>query len=199
MQQHPRPRGEVPRGSIIDKHQVVAGFVIFRRTSDGIKYLLLYKRGTYWNFPKGHFEQGENSFATAFRETEEETGIRPAELKVIPGFKAYQRFTFRSGQERVHDKVILFLAETKQPNVRIAPREHSGFGWFLYQDALQVVGKKYQATKNVLKQANDYLHHKGPRRGQPHPQRQHANVPGSREARGAPQGGPGGRDYPQAK
>ncbi len=150
------------RPRVIEKKQVVAGFVVFRRTPDGVKYLLLYKRGSYWNFPKGHFEEGEQSMATALRETEEETGIKPSELRIIPGFKAYERFAFRVGNERIHDTVILFLAETRRADVRISPREHSGFGWFTYQDAIATVGKKYLATKHVLKQAHDFIHRRRP-------------------------------------
>ena len=74
------------------KKQVVAGFVIFRRTEEGVKYLLLYKRGEYWNFPKGHFEEGEGSLDTALRETEEETGLRKSELHIVPGFRTYEKF-----------------------------------------------------------------------------------------------------------
>ncbi len=140
-----------------DKKQTVAGFVVFRRTEDGLKYLMLYRRGNYWNFPKGHFEAGEDSMATALRETEEETGLKRSELRILPGFRAQEQFSFEAADERIHDTVILYLAETKEPNIRIAPREHSGFAWFLYEDALRILGKKYAGTKRVLKQANDFL------------------------------------------
>ncbi len=149
---------EPTKPHLSEKKQVVAGFVVFRRTSDGVKYLLLYRRGNYWNFPKGHFEAGEDSMATALRETEEETGIRRSELRIIPNWKAYEQFHFRVGTERIHDTVILYLAETHQANVRIAPREHSGFAWFVYHDAISILGKKYVGTKRVLKQAHDFLH-----------------------------------------
>lgn len=165
-----RDKGQ-PRKNLKEKQQVVAGFIVFRRTEEGTKYLLLYKRGNYWNFPKGHFEAGERSMATALRETEEETGIRPSELRIIPNFKAYERFRFTAGGERIHDTVILYLAETKQANVRIAPREHSGFAWFLYHDALSILGKKYAGTKNVLKQANDFIRGKRQSGGQAAPER----------------------------
>ena len=145
------------------KKQVVAGFVVFRRAQEGIKFLLLYRRGSYWNFPKGHFETGENSLATALRETEEETGIKPSELHIIPGFRAYETFTFQSGNERIHDTVILYLAETRQANVRIAPREHSGFAWFLYEDALKALGPKYIGTRRVLRLARDFLRRRNAR------------------------------------
>lgn len=150
------------------KRQVVAGFVIFRRTHEGVKFLLLYRRGNYWNFPKGHFEAGERGFQAALRETEEETGLKHSDLQIIPGFRAYERFSFQRGQQTIHDTVILYLAETRNPRIIISPREHSGFGWFLYHDALQTLGHKYMGTKRVLKQANDFLHRKGPHRPPPH-------------------------------
>ena len=177
----------------IIKNQVVAGFIVFRRTSDGVKFLLLYKRGNYWNFPKGHFEEGEGSLDTALRETYEETGIRPSELRIVPNFRAYEQFHFRSGNEKIYDKVILFLAETRKADVRISPREHSGFAWFLYLDAVHILGKKYEVTKRALKQANDFLHHKGSRRGPAHPARPHAHVPRSGAAGGTPAGIPSSR------
>jgi bis(5'-nucleosidyl)-tetraphosphatase len=142
------------------KKQVVAGFVIFRRTDEGIKFLLLYRRGNYWNFPKGHFEAGETSFKAALRETEEETGLKYSELRIIPNFRTYVHFSFQRGNEKIQDKMILYLAETRNPNVTIRPREHSGFAWFLYADAMRTVGKKFVSTKRVLKQANDFILHK---------------------------------------
>jgi 8-oxo-dGTP pyrophosphatase MutT (NUDIX family) len=145
------------------KKQVVAGFVIFRRTEEGIKYLLLYKRGEYWNFPKGHFEEGEQSLDTAFREAEEETGIKKNELRIIPGFKAFEKFHFFSGNEKIFDTVILYLAETKQPQVTISPREHSGYAWFLYADAMRIL-RRYAETRKVLKQAHEFTRNQNYRR-----------------------------------
>jgi len=153
------------------KRQVVAGFIIYRRTPGGIKFLLLYRRGNYWNFPKGHFESGENDLEAALRETKEETGLKRSELRIIPNFRTYEKFYFRRGQQLIHDTVILYLAETRNPCVIISPREHSGFAWFLYQDALKALGSKYQGTKRVLKQAYDFLHRKSPRSRSSHPAR----------------------------
>lgn len=154
---------EKPYEKLPTKKQVVAGFVVYRRTSDGIKFLLLYRRGNYWNFPKGHFEAGERSIDTALRELEEETGIKKSELRIIPNFRAYERFYFRVGNEGIYDTVILFLAETHKADVKITPREHSGFAWFLYRDAMNVIGKKYGTTRNALKQANDFLRERSAR------------------------------------
>ena len=148
---------EKPYEKLPTKKQVVAGFVVYRRTVDGMKFLLLYRRGNYWNFPKGHFKSGERSIDTALRELEEETGIKKSELRIIPNFRAYERFYFRVGNEGIYDTVILFLAETHKADIKIVPREHSGFAWFLYRDAVNIIGKKYGGTRNVLKQANDFL------------------------------------------
>lgn len=142
------------------KTQIVAGFIIFRRTEEGVKYLFLYRRGGYWNFPKGHFEEGEDALATAFRETAEETGITQGDLHVLPEFKTFVKFHFYHNGKKIQDTVILHLAETKKADVRISPREHSGYAWFLYQDACRILGK-YKGTKKALKDANDHLRAKG--------------------------------------
>ncbi len=139
------------------KKQVVAGFVVYRKTDEGLKFLLLYRRGNYWNFPKGHFASGEKSLGAALRETEEETGLKPSELRIIPDFKTYVKFHFYRGREKIYDTLILYLAETKQAEVRISPREHSGFAWFLYEDAMKILGKKYAGTKRVLKESRDFI------------------------------------------
>jgi 8-oxo-dGTP pyrophosphatase MutT (NUDIX family) len=139
------------------EYQKVAGFVIFRRTEEGIKFLLLYKGGTYWNFPKGHFESGETGLETALRETYEETGLKKSDLKIIPEFRAYEKFSFPSGNQMIYKNLILYLAETNKEEIKIASREHFGFGWFLYRDAVKTIGKKYSRVKKVLKQAENFI------------------------------------------
>src|SRR4029079_6727788 len=116
--------GKVPPPVEVKK-QTVAGFIIFRRTPEGTKFLMLYRRGSYWNFPKGKFEEGENEFKAALREAVEETGIKESELRIVPNFRTYVKYNFRIGNERIYDTVVLYLAETKKAEVTIVPREHS--------------------------------------------------------------------------
>ena len=138
--------------------EISAGLVIFRRTKDGPKFLLLYSGGRYWNFPKGKIEAEEKSLQTALRETEEETGLKRDELKIKKGFKAYERFTFFSGRirNRVFKTIIFYLAETNKKQIQISSRESNGFGWFLYKDAMHLL-KIYKDSATVLKRANNFI------------------------------------------
>jgi 8-oxo-dGTP pyrophosphatase MutT (NUDIX family) len=163
--------------------EISAGFIIFRRTKEGLLFLVLYHRGAYWNFPKGKIEKEERSFEAALRETREETGLTSRDLRVIRDFKTREQFVFRRSGQKVFKVVIFYLAETRNPNVRISDRSHQGYGWFPYREASRILGK-YEESQKVLKEANDFISGKGPRRHGQNPQRPNPNVQG-----GGPQGG----------
>ena len=120
--------------------------------------MLLYHGRNYWNFPKGKIEAGERSWQSALREVREETGLKASELKFIENFKAYERFMFRHGKERVFKIVILYLAETKQPRIAVS-WEHEGYGWFTYNEAKKVLSQYHENTK-ILTTAYDFLRKK---------------------------------------
>lgn len=139
---------------------VTAGIIIFRKTREGVKFLLLYRGRSYWNFPKGKIEAGERSWQTAVREVSEETGLKASELSFIKNFKAYERFTF-GGKEKIFKIVILYLAETKQPKVTVS-WEHEGYGWFTFSEAKKVLSK-YPENVKILTTAYDFLRRKNTR------------------------------------
>ncbi|HEY4475704.1 MAG TPA: NUDIX domain-containing protein [Candidatus Paceibacterota bacterium] len=153
---------------------ITAGIIIFRKSREGIKFLILYHRGNYWNFPKGHVESEEKSWQAALREVREETGLKPSELKFVEGFKAYERFVYHQGKNKAFKLVILYLAETRQPRIAVS-EEHNGYGWFTYQDARRILSKHHESVK-ILEKAYDYLRPKSVRRGSAHPPRPHAHV-----------------------
>lgn len=148
---------------------VSAGIIIFRKAREGIKFLLLYHGRNYWNFPKGKLEAAERSWQAALREVREETGLKPSELKFIENFKTYERFYFRRGKENVLKIVILYLAETRQPQVAVS-HEHEGYGWFTFSEARRVLSK-YSENVKILTTAHDFLR-KGVKGGQKNTGRQ---------------------------
>lgn len=139
--------------------EISAGIIIYRKTKEGIKFLLLYHGGGYWNFPKGKIEAEEKSFQAALRETKEETGLSNSELKIDQNFKAYEKFVFWRGhgikKEKVFKVVIFYLAETRQPRIKIS-YEHNGYGWFTHKEAVKIL-LKYKDSQRVLAQAKDLL------------------------------------------
>src|SRR5258708_3453812 len=141
------------------KQEVSAGMIVFRRTQDGHKFLILYHGGNYWNFPKGHIESAEDTLATALRETKEETGISSRDLRIIPNFKAYERFYFKKTGQQIFKVVTFYLAESRTKDVRIS-NEHHGYGWFLFRDAQRILGK-YRDSQKVLGQAYNFLRPRG--------------------------------------
>jgi predicted NUDIX family NTP pyrophosphohydrolase len=63
-----------------------AGILLFKRSGPGLMLLLVHPGGPFWarkdagawSIPKGEYAQGEDPFAVAVREFEEETGLRAA-------------------------------------------------------------------------------------------------------------------------
>ncbi len=110
--------------------KVGAGIVLVRNTvgssgkTDGPCFLLL--RGTdtgVWSFPKGHTEAVDRGdpLATAIRETWEETGYRAGVDYEIVGDR------FRLGKRPYW---VGRMNATASWTPRLAPREHSTYGWF---------------------------------------------------------------------
>lgn len=177
------------------KREITAGIIVFRRTREGLKFLILYHRGGYWNFPKGHIEAEEKSWQAALREVREETGLKSTELRFEQNFKERQQFIFNREKEKIFKIVILFLAETHQPRITVSD-EHAGYGWFACPDAIKILGK-YKDNVRILQRAYGFLHGKRVSRGRPNPSRPHAHVQRSGAPGGEPQSVPGGRQHPQ--
>ena len=123
-----------------------AGIIIYRTTKERPKFLLLYSGGDYWNFPKGKLEEGERSFRAALREIWEETGFRPRDLQFKNWFRVEDRFTYVRDRQKIYKTVTYYLAETRNPEVRVkivseshSGERHEGYGWFLYRDAIRMV------------------------------------------------------------
>lgn len=164
------------------KRIISAGIIIFRKTKEGVKFLLLYHGRNYWNFAKGKLEQTERSWQAALREVREETGLKSSELRFVADFKAREEFSYRRGTEHISKVVILYLAETRQPRVTVS-HEHEGYGWFSYPEAKRMVGK-YKDSVKILEEAYAFLERKRIPHRRPNPTRGNAHIQGSRATSG---------------
>lgn len=153
--------------------EISAGIIIYRKTIEGLKFLILYHGRGYWNFPKGRIENEERSLQAAFREVEEETGILKNDIKLIQHFKTYEKFTFwrsanrgihnvqrgaktRNPSEKIFKIVIFYLAETKKATVKISNKHEEGYCWFTYKEAMKILSK-YKDSQRLLTQVNNFL------------------------------------------
>ncbi len=125
-----------------------AGAVVFYRGKQ-IEYLVLLS--TYWGFPKGHIEAGEDEQAAARREIREEAGL---EVTFLDGFREVDEYTFRSRGELIGKQSVYFLAQASHRDSRIS-HEHSDMAWLPFDDAVARLG--YEGGRAILRKANEFL------------------------------------------
>lgn len=88
------------------------------------KILVLKRKSGFWEFPGGGVEWGENPEKTALRETKEETGITPSELKLMGITSA----TYKKEESNKHSVYIVYSGKADSEKVFITP-EHSEYRW----------------------------------------------------------------------
>ena len=135
-----------------------AGVIVFHRSDDGCRFLLLLSRLTkrpLWEFPKGGVDAGETVAEAALRELEEETGIGRDAIRMVDEFlyKEEYRFTSGKGESRVliRKEVTYFLAESLSTDVKLSAHEASQFAWLPLDDAIRKL--KYKARREMLREA----------------------------------------------
>ena len=128
------------------------GAVVFRRSKEGIKFLILHYEAKHWDFPKGKLELNETEEEAAKREIKEETGI--GDVQFAEGFKQKISYFYRKNDEVIHKEVVVFLAETKTEEVKLS-FEHIGYAWMGYENAEKKL--TYNNSKEVLKKADEFL------------------------------------------
>jgi len=135
-----------------------AGIIVFRKhPQEGVQYLVLYHRGSYWNFPKGKMEAGESEMETALRETAEEAGL--TNLKLIDGFRQQTEFFFkenRAGQsELIKKDYVLYLAQAPMGVEPKISKEHNGYAWLDLKNAGKLL--KFKGIKEILAEAESVI------------------------------------------
>jgi len=135
-----------------------AGAIIYSENKDGTReYLLLHYEAGHWDFPKGHVEENESEEQAARREILEETGIRESALEFELGFNEKINYFYKREGETFFKEVVFFLARVDARGVRLS-REHTGFAWSNYDDALKQL--TYESARKILKKAENFLKNK---------------------------------------
>tara|TARA_B100001765_G_scaffold200515_1_gene153189 strand:- start:498 stop:917 length:420 start_codon:yes stop_codon:yes gene_type:complete len=133
-------------------NEISAGIVFFRDVSGENQFLLLNYPQGHWDFVKGKMEKNEEPCETARREAKEETGI--TDFQFMDGFDEYVEYDFRFKNQKIHKKVIFFLAKTDTKKIKLS-NEHFDYVWLGYNYALEKT--TYKNAKNVLSKANEFL------------------------------------------
>jgi len=118
------------------------------------KYLILKYGLGHWGFVKGHVEKNETDKDTLYRETEEETGLKKENIKIIKDFKEKNSYYFKREGKTVYKEVNYYLAESSSFSVTIS-HEHKDYKWLEYEKAIEKLS--FKNTKKILKKANDFL------------------------------------------
>lgn len=134
------------------------GVILFRYSKrDGLQYLVLYHRGSYWNFPKGKVDPGETEIQTAKRELAEETGIKNIDL--IKGWRQQTSFFFKEDRdgkkELIKKDFILYLAKLPAGAQTLISDEHNGYAWMEFKIASKYL--KFKNLKEILKEADSFV------------------------------------------
>ena len=132
-------------------HEKSCGAVVFRKNKE-MECLLLHYEAGHWDYVKGQVEPGETEKNTVLRELKEETGIEDAHF--IEGFREEISYFYRRGGQTILKKVIFFLLETRQMEVRLS-YEHIGYEWLTFQKAMERL--TFLNARKVLTRAHSFL------------------------------------------
>ena len=147
-----------------------AGVIVYRmHPKGGLQYLVLYMGNNYWNFPKGHVEEGESEAEGALRELEEETGIK--NIVLLPDFRQQTHFFFKQerdgNSELIKKDFILYLAEASKDIVVDITDEKgeneiiNGYAWMDFKTAIKYL--KFKNLKEILAEAEYYINSQKPK------------------------------------
>lgn len=125
-----------------------AGAVVFYRGKQ-IEYLLLHS--TYWGFPKGHIESGEDERQTALREIHEEAGLA---VILLDGFREVDAYSYPRSGMSIDKQSIYFVAQARDRLARLS-HEHDALAWLSLGDALDRL--EYAGGRAILRKANEFL------------------------------------------
>jgi hypothetical protein len=131
----------------------------FRRTEEGVRFLLLYTSeekanrffngGRFWQVPSGMVEPGEG-VTDAIRRVLGFYGLCPR--AVWAGEHAYLIYNRRFSEMQA---IGVYAAEVDGAEVRLDPSEHSRSEWLSLEDGLERV--RFRGLKDGLRSVDEYI------------------------------------------
>ena len=131
---------------------------LFKRTVNGIKYLLMKRSDDekypgVWQMITGHIEPGETAVEAALRETFEETGAKAENLWSIPHVNSYY-----NPELDMICTIPVFVTEVKESFSPQISAEHSEFKWVNKDEAINLVA--WPGQKKSIEIIEEYFGNK---------------------------------------
>ena len=134
--------------------QVITACAFIHRKANGIEKVFLPKRADTKKFlpgkyeiPGGHIDYGEDIKAGLIREVNEELGV---EIKLGDPFAV---FTYTNKIKGSHSIEVVYFAQLvgDPANITIDPDDHSTFGWFTEDEAVELNGSEDEEVAVIKK------------------------------------------------
>ena len=127
------------------------GAVVFTRSNNKIRYLLIRNLAGIYGFPKGHAELGETEEETALREVFEEVGLT---ITLVPGFRSEDEHPIPQ-KENTMKHIVYFLGEYNNQEFNYQKEELTDALLVDYQTAMVLF--QFDSSKRILTAANNFL------------------------------------------
>ncbi len=128
---------------------------IFRQTEEDLEFLLMKRAENeiyagVWQMVTGAIMHGEKAFDAAFREINEETGIIPEKMWVVPFVNSFY------SRRRDHICMVpVFAALVEEKSEVKLSDEHSEYQWVRKDDAIRLLA--WQGQRNSVKTIHNYF------------------------------------------
>ena len=137
------------------------GIIIFRLVDKSAPEMLLLQTSYNgeWAPPKGHVDPGESDLETAYRETEEEAGIKRDQIKLYPDFQEEIHYVVKKSVYGADvDKCktsAYYLGEVEYGQKITLSHEHTDFKWLMFNDAIETT--LFENYKTLYRSSKSFL------------------------------------------